>query len=303
VIISLGSTNADTQVRLDRPIVPEGLATGSDLLRTSGGKAANVAVLARKLGAEVQLLSVVGDDDLAEQALKGPRRHGVDISRVGRHGDTNVSLIMVAPDGRKTIVLHEGGAEGWTRQLDTFAKCIDDAVAGSVLVVDLEANVEVVRSIARRAGDRGLRVVLDPSPAHRMTDDLYALCDVITPDHSETAALTGIDASTDTGALHAATVLTMRGAGVACVKLRNGGCAVARDGEARLVLPARRPTVNDQTGVGDAFAGAFAWALHDNRDIDDAAQFAVDVTTFAIEGYGSQESYPSIEQVQAATMA
>jgi ribokinase len=300
VILSLGSINADFQVRVEE--APEGPSTvlANELLRTSGGKAANVAVLARRLGAEARLLGCVGDDDLAEQALAGPRREGVDLGLVRRGpGPTGLSQIAVTPDGEKLIILALNANDAWADDADRVAQAVAEAPAGSVLVADLEIPPVLVTAAVRAARQAGLLIVLDPAPADRVPEDLLPLVDHITPDHREAQTLTGIDASEPDGARRAAEQLRERGVGAAHVKMASGGCAVAfQDGTAMVAGPAD-PTVVDATGGGDAYAGALAWALWSGRSPREAAPLAVAASACAIGAYGSQESYPSPVELAA----
>jgi ribokinase len=174
-----------------------------------------------------------------------------------------------------------------------------------VLVADLVVPVQVVRRAAQAARQRGFPVVLDPSPAARMTDDLYPLAGCLTPNPPETHTLTGIAVHDMDGALQAGAELVKRGVGTAFVKLGDGGCSVVtRDGGTRVVAPPVR--VVDKTGAGDAFAGALGVAMLEGRDPAAAGRFAVAAATFAVTGYGSQPAYPAradVERLLPSTQA
>lgn len=295
MILSLGSINADFAVRADAAPEGPGAVLARDLLRTSGGKGANVAVLAARLGAPAALLGCVGDDDLAAQALRGPVAAGVDMSLLRRTtGPTAYSSIVVPPGGAKSIVLALNANDAWPEG-DDGARVRDDVAGapdGSVLVADLEVPVALVAAALRAARDRGFTTVLDPAPPERHDEALLALADHLTPDHSEAAELTGTDTSDPDGAAKAAGALRERGAGTVYVKLGEGGCVVAaRAGVSLVEAPDVEPV--DATGAGDAFTGALAWALHEGRSALDAAKVAVAASTCAVLAYGSQESYPT----------
>jgi ribokinase len=308
-VVSLGSINADHCVRAAR--LPEGSGTllAGDLLRTSGGKAANVAVLARRLGTPSRLVGCVGDDDLAELALAGPRREGVDVGAVRRApGPTGSSSIVVAPDGDKTIVLALNANDAWPAAVDQpehaglvdhIEQAVVTAPPGSVLAVDLEVppvNVAVAARAARRVG---MAVVVDPAPAERLDDELLDLADHLTPDHHEALALTGIDTRSRSGACRAAEALHRRGVPHVYVKLLGGGCVVAGAGGTVVVEPPGHLQVVDTTGAGDAFAGGLAWALSRGAGGGEAAPIAVAASACAVGTYGSQESYPSPDALAA----
>jgi ribokinase len=298
-ILSLGSINADFQMRIDhRPEVSETLIA-RDFLRLGGGKAANVAYLARRLGRDAILLGRVGDDDLAEQALASLREVGVDLSQVARveGADTAVSIVTVPPGGKKGIVLAPGANDAWKNgdiaHLDAVVEAAPD---GSVVVIDCEVPGFVTQATARAARRRGLRVLLDPSPADRVSDELLSLADVVVPNPTEAETLTGIAVDGPEAARRAARALLDRGCNIACVKLSEGGCIVGQ-GDNFCHVAVEAVEVVDTTGAGDAFAGAMAVALSEGRDAVAAAIFAAAASTHAVTGYGSQPAYPLREDI------
>ncbi|HWC10524.1 MAG TPA: PfkB family carbohydrate kinase [Acidimicrobiales bacterium] len=300
-VLSLGSVNADFQMRVGTAPQGPGTLLGRDLLRTSGGKAANVAVLVQNLGAGTRLLGCTGDDDLAGQALAGPRDAGVDVARVRRaSGMTGVSAIFVEPGGDKTIVLAPNANDAWPDD-DPVDDEVADMSSDSVLVADMEVPVAVVDRAVRASRNRGLTVVLDPSPTDRVPDDLLPMVDHLTPDHREAQELTGIDASGEEGAMSAAEALREAGTSAAYVKMDSGGCAVVT-ADRRVVVPGP-PGVDviDKTGAGDAFAGGLAWALLAGCDPVDGAATAVAAAACAVTRYGSQQSYPEPAALEEMT--
>lgn len=299
-VVSLGSVNADFLVRVPELPGGSGSLLGESLLRTSGGKAGNVAVLAARLGTPARLLGCVGDDDLAAQALRGPEAARVNLRGVRRRpGLTGYSSILVPPSGAKTIVLVPNANDAWAEDGERVAAEVDAAPDGSVLVADLEVPVALVLAALQVGRERGLTTVLDPAPTDRVTDELLALTDHLTPDHSEAQQLTGEDAAEAAGAARAAVELRKRGAAVVHVKLAGGGCVTATaDGLTLVEAPADVPVV-DATGAGDAFAGGLAVALVRGLSAVEAAELAVAASTCAVGAYGSQESYPDAAMLAA----
>jgi ribokinase len=247
----------------------------------------------------------VGDDDFGEEALTPLRAAGVDVSRVGRaRGQaTGLSMIVVRPDGDKTILLApnanmRASAEDAARVHESVAA----AGAGDVLSLDLEVPDLMLDAAAQAARERELVTLLDPSPADRMRDELYGLSHCLTPNHGEAQRLAGFEIGDERQALRAARLFVQRGAKSACVKLKAGGCAVF-SADVESVIHAPEVDVVDKTGAGDAFAGALAVALLERRPLEDAARFAVFCSTLATTVYGSQAAYPErarLEQVLAA---
>ncbi|HYH11809.1 MAG TPA: PfkB family carbohydrate kinase, partial [Thermomicrobiales bacterium] len=196
-LISLGSINMDFQVRTDRWPDPGETMLADEFLMTAGGKAANVAVLAQRLGVDTVLIGHVGDDILADKILRDLERVGIDLRHVRRveGASSAVSMISVLPGGEKTITLAPNANLEWDeeRDGDEVVAAIGSAPEGSGLVTDLEIPVGVVQRAVEAARERKMPVVLDPSPAERVTDELCRFVDVLTPNTSEAGQLTGIE--------------------------------------------------------------------------------------------------------------
>lgn len=299
-VLSLGSVNADFQIRVSRrPDVSETLV-GDEFKRLGGGKAANVAYFASRLGVRARLFGRVGDDELAEQALAPLREIGVDLSDVCKvEGETTgVAMITVPPDGQKGIVLAPNANNAWTREDGTrIAQTIAEMTAESVLVIDCEVPFVVLEKAVEAAQSRGLAIILDPSPAEQVTDELIATAEFIVPNASEAKQLTGIECRDADSAARAGRRLLDRGAEVACVKLPEGGCVLVERTQVTRI-DAVPVDVVDSTGAGDAFAGALAVALVEGRPRVDAVRWAVAGSHLTVAGYGSQAALPTREQLQ-----
>lgn len=295
-IVSIGSINLDHEV-LDLPDEVVGTVVVGKALTTSGGKAANVAVLCAGLGADVRLIGSVGDDVLAEAALGGPRRAGLDLSSVQRvDAPTAMSTVLVRADGSKSILLAPGAndAAAAATEVDAVLRAAPDDV---VVVLDAEIAPATVSTALHWCGRRRLRLVLDPSPADRIDDTAIATAAHVTPDHLEARELTGIDCSDEDGARAAAVELVARGAGAAHVKLPEGGCVSAT---AQGSWATRAPDdldVVDTTGAGDAFAAGLAWAVAAGLDVRASAVRAVAASCCVVEASGSQEAAPDPQQL------
>lgn len=299
-ILSLGSVNADFQVRIPhRPEVSETLLA-HDFVRLGGGKAANVAYLARRLGVDATLLARVGDDALKEQALQPLRDVGVNLThvRVVEGSPTGVSMITVPPDGKKGIVLASNANDRWY-QTDTaeVREVIESAAAGSVLVVDYEVPPSIVEGAVEAAHACSLPIILDPSPADRVEREPLAKVNLLVPNTSEAKGLTGISVDSVDDAVRAARRLLERGVERVGVKLSGGGCVLASR-DSVFHIPALPVEVVDTTGAGDAFAGALAVAVLEGRTPLEAACFAVAASHLTVTGYGSQPAYPTREELE-----
>lgn len=277
-----------------------GATIGDLLLRTSGGKAANRAVLAARLGVPAVLVSCVGDDDLADQALAGPRTANVDLSGVRRRpGATGYSAVTVDDDGDKAITVALGANRRWGDEGAEVAEEVAVAPDGSVLVVDVEVPPVLVVTALTAARRRGFATVLDPAPPTQVSDELVAMADHVTPDEREARELTGIRISSTDDAGRAAVRLRERSARHAHVKLTGGGCVTAGPGGVFITDPPEDVDVVDTTGAGDAFAAGLAWALLEGERVDVAVRTGVAAATCAVTALGSQESYPGIDALRA----
>lgn len=299
-ILSIGSVNVDFTARVDRrPDVSETLLA-SDFRRDGGGKAANVALLARRFGAPAQLLARVGDDDLAQHALAPLHEAGVDTARCERRAGrlTGAAMITVPPDGQKGIVLAANANRDWESGADAAVRAAVDALApGSVVVIDYEIPPDLVRVAAQRAHERGLTLLLDPSPADAVERAVLALTDVAVPNAVEARTLSGTEVDSPRSALAAARSLREAGVGLAVVKLPDGGCVALGD-DGGWHVPSVKVEVVDSNGGGDAFAGAFAAALLGGGDARAASALAVATASIAVTRRGAQAALPEREEAE-----
>jgi ribokinase len=303
VILSLGSVNVDIQLRAPRWPAPEETLPAESFTVHGGGKAANVAFLARRLGRPAWLLARVGEDAFAEQALRPLEEAGVDLRGVqrvaGEH--TGVSLIVVPPDGGKGILLAENANQAWDEAACRGAvELIEAAPAGSVLAVDFELPAPLARRCMDEAHRRGLRVVLDPSPAGRVPEDVLRNVYAATPNAGEAEKLLSCSIGSPAQACRAAERLCESGVELGIVKLNDGGCVYAHAGEARHLPPPGGIEAVDTTGAGDAFTGALSVALLEGRPVEEAVRWAVMASQIAVTGFGSQPAYPDREELERA---
>lgn len=303
-IISVGSINLDVQVRADRWPAKGGSGLADDCLMVSGGKAANVAYLARSLGAAAQLIARVGDDPMVPRLLAPLEDLGVDLSEVRQTANclSGVALIMTPPDGKKSILMAPNANHAWTSEdADRLSNLIGRAPHDSVIVVDFEISPSLAGRVITAAYDAGHRVVLDPSPPQAIPQPTFALVDYVTPNSTEAEQLTGIEVRDRDTAFAAAEAIHRLGSTNVLVKLATGGCVVVNSGTATEIetVPVE-PT--DMTGAGDAFAAALAVALLENRPLLEAARWAVAASAIAVTRYGAQAAYPNRRELENQLM-
>lgn len=294
-IVVVGSLNADLVVQTAAFPKPGETVSGGDLSTGAGGKGANQAVAAGRLGGAVTLVGAVGADAHGELLRSAVADSGVDVSSVAvRDGAaTGTALITVDAHGENTIVVSPG-ANGTLTPGD-----LDDAVlaGAAVLGLCLEVPEPVVVDAAQRARAAGLAVVLNPSPFRDSARELLPLVDVLLVNEGEAAALLGVAEDATPGALRDG--LAALGVHRAVVTRGADGCVVVDGDSEPTAVPAVRVDAVDTTGAGDAFMGALLLRLADGDALLDAARFAVGVGAFAASRAGAQASYPTPAELAA----
>ena len=268
---------------------------GTDFRIGYGGKGANQAVMAARLGARVAMVTRVGRDTFGDGMLENFRRAGVDVTHVGVDPDapSGVAPIAVEPGGENAIVIVTGAN---ARMTATDVDAARDAIAAAdVLLCQLEIPVEVTLAAIRAAAAASTVTVLNAAPAAELPAGALADVDVLCVNESEAATLLGAPFEAG-GELQAARALRRLGPRAAFVTLGGRGCVVSSDGGETLV-PGNRVEVVDTTGAGDAFVGALADALAAGASLAEAAAGANAVAAISVGRRGTQTSFPSAEEV------
>jgi ribokinase len=289
----VGSANIDLVVPVAVLPRPGQTVLGGDHLRASGGKGANQAVAAARLGRRSALVGRVGDDDFGRQVLHSLTGAGVDTSAtsVTAGVPTGLALITVDRTGENTIAVSSGANARLTA--DDVAAAAPVLAAARVLLVQLEVAIDTVAAaVATAAGT----VILNPAPAASLPAEVLEHVDVLVPNRSELAVLTGHkEPRSPEEAAHMTRSLP---AGIAIVvTLGAEGALVVEDGQVEHV-PAISVAAVDATGAGDAFCGALADGLARELDLVAATRWAVRVAGLATTRWGAQPSMPSREEVE-----
>jgi len=284
----------DLVIGVERLVTEGETLPGSELRLFAGGKGANQACAAARLGGRVAMVAQVGQDSFGAQLIASLESVGVDTSRIGRvECATGYAVIFVLPDGRNSIVISPGANATLTPEaaLDRL-DCVGD---GGYLLAPLEIPIETVTRVMAEAKARGAVTILDPAPARPLEPALLRHVDILTPNQVEAAVIAGRgdQAARDArDALQLADLLVRRGASTVVVKMGEGGCVV-RAGELSAVAPAFPVAAVDTTAAGDVFNGALAVALHEAMPLLDAVVFANAAAAVAVTRPGAQASIPS----------
>ncbi len=292
-LLVVGSANADLVIGVERRPGNGETVLGSDLATHPGGKGANQAVAAARLGARAALLARVGDDAHGRMLLDTQAASGVDTGGVLVGGaPTGVALITVEEGGDNSIVVSPGANARLTPR-DVAAA---DALlrAARVVSVQLEIPHETAVAAVRAAARAGARVVLNPSPPAPLPGDVRAVCDPLVVNEHEARALLG-DRAGDSPRERAAALLS-GGARSVVITLGAAG-ALAADASGAELVPSPAVRAVDTTGAGDAFTGALAWRLALGEDLRTAVRYAVRVGAAAVTRAGAQESFPTAAEL------
>ncbi|MEW2245871.1 MULTISPECIES: ribokinase [unclassified Streptomyces] len=294
-LLVVGSANADLVIGVERRPAAGETVLGSDLSVHPGGKGANQAVAAARLGARTALLARVGDDAYGRLLLDSQRAAGVDTVGVLVGGaPTGVALITVDPSGDNSIVVSPGANGRLTPADVRAASSLFQAsrVVSTQLEIPLESVQEVVRSLAD-----GSRFVLNPSPPRPLPREVLDACDPLIVNEHEAKVILGDAAAGDTPEDWARILLAKGPRSVVITLGAEGALVASARGMDR--VPSVKVDAVDTTGAGDAFTAALAWRLGEGASLAEAAAYAARVGAAAVTRRGAQESYPTADEVAA----
>ena len=290
-ICVVGSLNADLTFRSTRLPSPGETLAAHGFRIASGGKGGNQAVMAARLGAEVEMVGRVGDDPFGRQLLEALRAQGVGTAHVGidETVSTGVAGIVVDDAGRNCILVAAGANGSLTPDLVRHAA---GAIrAARVVLCQLEVPVEATLEAFRLARAAGVRTVLTPAPVRQVPEELMRLTDVCVLNETEAATLMG-------SAHRPGMELQRRGIAEVIVTLGERGCVLSGPaGESAFAAPV--VAAIDTTGAGDAFVGALAVGLAEGMSLRDAIPRATAAAALSVTRAGAQASYPSRAEVEA----
>lgn len=293
----VGAANIDLISYVPRlPVLGETLH-GTHFRMGYGGKGANQAVMAAKLGADVSMVSKVGHDTFGDGTLRNFRAFGVDTEHVAitDRAASGVAPIFVDPAGGNAIVIVTGANDLITDE--EIERARPAMAAAGVVVCQLEIPVETTLVALRVAQHEGTPTIVNPAPARAdLPEEMLRLSGVLCPNQSEAALLTGRPVDTVEHARQAARLLRGRGAGAVVVTLGAAGCLVVDD-EGEEHIEGVIVDAVDSTGAGDAFVGALACFLAREDSLRDGARLANRVAALSVLSQGTQTSFPDLDDL------
>ena len=290
-ICVVGSTMIDLISKVPRlPMLGETLV-GHSFHLGYGGKGANQAVMAAKLGAQVAMVNKVGRDVFGEGTLKNFNEQGIDTTHVlfDESHFSGVAPIFVDDNAQNFVVIVPGANTGL--QPEDVHRAKDVILAADILICQLEIPIETTLEAFRVAKSGNVRTILNPAPAAPIPDELLKLSDICAPNETETELLTGAPVGTLAEAEVAARKLLSRGQGTVILTLGERG-ALLVDNNSVESIPAVKVEAVDPTGAGDAFVGSLAVFLGEGLSMSNAIRYANAVAALSVTRIGTQISFP-----------
>lgn len=290
-LVVLGSINADHILHLESFPRPGETLKGQNYQILFGGKGGNQAVAAGRSGADISFIAGVGDDSIGESILKQLKQDNIDTSGIEaiKGTTTGVAMIFVNASGENMIGI-DAGANGAVTP-DYLNKYRQKIIDANALLMQLETPLDTILSAAKLAKQSNTSVILNPAPAAKLSDELLALIDIITPNETEAECLTGITINSDQDAGTAATVLHNKGISTVIITLGSRGAWVSVDGVGQLVSGFKVKAV-DTIAAGDTFNGALVTSLLEGSSLAKAVSFAHAAAALAVTRAGAQASVP-----------
>lgn len=296
-IVVVGSSNTDMVFKTQRFPKPGETILGGDFFVFQGGKGANQAIAAARLGGDVSFICKVGNDSFGNDAITGYTKDGIDTSGILKTdtAPTGVAVITINQEGENSIVVASGA---------NALLCVDDVknahtilANASWLLTQLETPLPVIEFLAAYARDQKKNFILNPAPAAQLSASVYDHLFLITPNETETALLTGIEVTDEVTAQKAATVFKSKGVQHVIITMGSKGAYVDADSFQGMIESIKVKAV-DTTAAGDVFNGAVVVALAEGKGWKEAVQFACKAAAISVTKMGAQTSAPTRKEIE-----
>lgn len=295
-VIVMGSSNTDMVIQSSYLPKPGETVLGGRFEMVNGGKGANQAVAAARLGGQVTFIGKVGNDVFGHKAIQGLKADKIntDFTFIQDQIASGIALIMVDGEGENCISVASGAnAEISKDDIDQAARCFD---AENLLLTQLEVPIEIVEYTIKKAKNAGMKTILNPAPAATLSDQLLTQVDILTPNQSEAQIMTGIAVTGLDSAQKAAQALRDKGVGTIILTMGQLGAYVLGGGMDE-IIPAVPVRAIDTTAAGDTFNGALACSLSAGNDLKSAIRFSTKAAAISVTRFGAQPSCPTLEDV------
>lgn len=293
-ITVVGSINMDLITETSRFPSPSETILGQNYTTSPGGKGANQAVAAARLGAEVSFIGCVGADLNGDELKNKLIEEGIDVTGIdtSKEKPTGIAQITVTPDDNHIIVVPGANFE---LTLEWVEKNKELIINSDIVVVQLEIPLPIVGEVFTLADQHGVPVLLNPAPAKELPEKFLKKITYFTPNETEFMLLTG----TATEAEYEAAFQTLRQKGIQHVILTRGEQGVMFEKDQQLIkLPSRKVNVVDTTGAGDTFNGALAFGIASKQPLDQAVEWAIKASAHAVTKIGAQTGMPTKKEME-----
>jgi len=295
-IFVIGSSNTDMVIKSSRLPKPGETILGGTFLMNAGGKGANQAVAAARLGGSVMLCANVGKDVFGQQTIDHLRNENIN-TKLLFHDDkhpSGIALINVDAEGENSITVAPGANATLTPE--KLTGIMEEITAGSIVLLQLEIPLHSVEFVVKECGKRSARVILNPAPAASLNREILEHIEVITPNETETELLTGILPTNEKEIQKAVAVLHQHGVAKVVITLGERG-AFWSDGKSSGYVAAPKVRPIDTTAGGDCFNGALAVAIAEGHALEQAVDFACKPASISVTRMGAQASMPHRHEI------
>jgi ribokinase len=295
-IVVIGSCNTDMVIKSDRLPVPGETVLGNTFMMNPGGKGANQAVAAARMGGDVTLISKTGNDLFGKQSLELYKSEGMktDFIFSDSKNPSGVALISVDANGENCIVVASGANA--TLSAKDIEKANAEIQSASLVLMQLEIPIDTVIYAAKMAFKNNIRVILNPAPARTLPLELLECVYIITPNKTEAEILSGIKVSDWESARNAANIISEKGVKNVVITLGSKGALIKENDQYHQVEACKVDAV-DTTAAGDTFCGALCVGLSENMSIVDAVKLATRASALTVTRMGAQSSIPYRKEV------
>jgi ribokinase len=296
-IIVVGSSNTDMIIKVPYLPRPGETILGGYFTKAAGGKGANQAVAAARAGGDVKFIAKLGKDIFGEEALKAFKNDGINVDFVSKDdkAPSGIAQILVAEDGENSIAVASGANARLS--VDDIYNAEEIFLSSNILLTQLETPIETVEKAVELAYEKGMRIILNPAPAQKLSDDLLSRLTYLTPNETEAELLTGIKITDDKSAAAACRELSNKGVKNVILTLGSKGVFV-HTSDLNFQVSGYQVAAVDTTAAGDVFNGTFAVGLTKFDNLREAINFSNAAAALSVTRLGAQPSIPKAEEIE-----
>ncbi|AKU69079.1 ribokinase [Prevotella fusca JCM 17724] len=296
-IVIVGSANTDMVISADHFPLPGETLMGTNFMTNFGGKGANQAVAAARMGGQTIFIGKVGNDNFGTSIISNLESEGINVSHLytTQKTSTGVALITTIPSGENSIIVN-AGANGQLTADDVRDSEEVIAEAGTVLM-QLETPVAALTEAAKLGKKHGAFTVLNPAPASPLPHELLENIDLLIPNETEASSISGVEIKDESTAMEAISVIQGMGVKNVIITVGSKGAIAKVDGK-MIMVPAFKVKAIDTTAAGDTFCGALCVALSEGKDIEAAIRFGNKASSVSVTRKGAQLSIPQRKELE-----